>query len=392
MRFLFVKDRLAWPRSSGHDVHSYYIMQALSQLGHEVHLATLHPQDERAIAGADLVGAYTYGVDAIVKNLKPVTLSKWQEKFRDYWGVPIDRIQKIAAISREIEADVVSVVGLNVLPYLGGIENAKRIWYAGDEWVWHHLSQVSLWKRSTWAEMKQALVKGMYERSYRSLVDRVWMVSDADAKAWTKVTGEKNTDVMPNGVDTDHYHPMYVTKEPKSCVFWGRLDFGPNQQALEWFCDQVWPRIISANPDAIFRVYGFQPTHFVENLVARTPKTELIPDLPDLRSEIQRHQIAVMPFISGGGIKNKLLEAAAMGMPIIATPRTMIGLSAGPAVEIAHSRDEWISKIGTIWNDQSKAEELARTGREWVIQDHTWESAAKRALASLEVTQPFVSV
>ena len=58
VRLLFVKEKLSWPRSSGHDVHTYYSMQALARLGHTVGLVTLHDLDERAIADCGVDKTY----------------------------------------------------------------------------------------------------------------------------------------------------------------------------------------------------------------------------------------------------------------------------------------------------------------------------------------------
>lgn len=118
--------------------------------------------------------------------------------------------------------------------------------------------------------------------------------------------------MLPNGIDGEYYCPADEAQTPLSTVFWGRLDFGPNIQALQWYCQNVWPRLKQARPEATFSVYGFKATAPVENLAKSTPGMILRPDLPDIRSEVRRHEVVVLPFVSGGGIKNKLLEAAAL--------------------------------------------------------------------------------
>ena len=385
MRFLFVKDTLAFPRSSGHDVHGFYLMQALAKLGHEVSLATLNAVDPLAIQGGNLTSLHTFAEPA--KNPPPIRLTKLQEKFRSYWGVPSSPIQRIGEIATEIRAEAVVVVGLRVLPYLGAITNALRIWYAGDEWVWHHLSQVSCWQRKSWGELKPALVKGIYERAYAPLLDRVWMVSPTDQRAYRWVTGRKNVDVLPNGIDSDYYRPETAEMLPNSCVFWGRLDFGPNIQALEWFCKQVWPRVLEKVPRATFHIYGFQLTAEVKRLIEGVPRIILTPDLPDLRAEVLRSQVVVLPFVSGGGIKNKLLEAAAMGKAILCTPRTVAGLSPRGSVMLASSSSEWVTRLTDLWQNPEKRNRLGGNARRWVIEQHTWEAAAKVALAGLARSQ-----
>ncbi len=381
MHFLFVKENLAFPRSSGHDVHSYYLMRALGQAGHKVSLATLKEIDSRAIEGCGL--SSTHHLTGKGFEAGTLNLSKMQEKFRGYWGIRESIIREVGHLAKEIGADVVSVVGLNVLPYLGAVENAKRVWYAGDEWFWHHASQASFWKPSTWKEIKEGAIKGLYERAYAKMLDRVWMVSPADKKALRWVTGFRNTDVLPNGIDGDFFQPGTETPTPKSAVFWGRLDFGPNIQALEWFCRKVWPIVKSQQVDATFSIYGFQPTAPVERIAAEIPGITLKPDMPDIRAEIRRHEIVVLPFVSGGGIKNKLLEAAALGQAIVCTPRTVDGLTAGDCVIRESSPQGMAKQMIALWNDAPRRLQLGQKAREWVLRDHTWEACARTAIAGL---------
>ena len=75
-----------------------------------------------------------------------------QERFRSYWGIEPARIRAVADAARACDADAVVVVGLNVLPYLAGVQGPLRVWYAADEWAWHHLSQVRVLRPSTWGE------------------------------------------------------------------------------------------------------------------------------------------------------------------------------------------------------------------------------------------------
>ena len=178
-----------------------------------------------------------------------------------------------------------------------------------------------------------------------------------------------------NGVDSDYYAPASIETTPRSCIFWGRLDFGPNIQALEWFCRNVWPRVRQMMPDAQFTICGFQPTTTVQSLVRSCDGIQLLANLPDIRPIIASHELVVLPFVSGGGIKNKLLEAAAMGKAIVCTPRTVKGLSAGNAVEQASSPRSWARRICDLWASEDRRQALGRCARAWVVEDHTWEAS-----------------
>ncbi len=391
LRLLFLKEKMAWPRASGHDVHTYYLMQALAAEGHSIALATIDTPDPRAIEHAGLEEHFSFASSDAAPQAT-LALAKWEEKFRNYWGVDERAIRWLGDCAAEFRADAVVVSGLRVLPYLGALPaGTKAVWYAADEWVWHHTSQVSLLKPHTWRELRQALDKGLYERAYRKRLDRVWVVSQHDARAFRWFAGIHNCDVLPNGVDAEHYAPGNEETIANSCVFWGRLDFGPNVQALEWFVQRVWPRVRSRCSSARFDVFGFQPTADVITLCNADGVT-LTPDNPDIRSEVRRRQVVVLPFSSGGGIKNKLLEAAAMAMPVVCTPRVVAGLNGAPPFPTPKSAGVFADEMLSLFADESRRRTLGAAGRDWVMEHHTWAAAAKIAGTGLSAERTLQAV
>lgn len=386
MRFLFVKESLAWPRSSGHDVHGFHMMKALVAKGHEVYLLTAVPPSGQALEGLRLSGQSCFG-DYDAGDGSDIPLTKLQAKFCSYWGIERSRLAATRAAADQFQADVVVAVGLEVLPYLAGTPQCRCVWYAADEWVWHHLSQMRLMRRSSWSNGKEAAIKGLYERAFAPLLDRVWVVSQADRMAMRWVTGLRTIDVIPNGVDTDHFRPQSREEIPASCIFWGRLDFGPNLDAMNWFVRAVWPLVRQRQPNARLSIFGFQPG---EQALAwnEVPGVTVIADREDIRRDIAEHQVVVLPFLSGGGIKNKLLEAASMARPIVASRTACNGLAfeGNAPMHSASSPQEWAERIGELFASQEKRHQLGQAARTWILQNHQWDSAAQKAALPLVYT------
>jgi glycosyltransferase involved in cell wall biosynthesis len=383
VRLLFVKPSLAWPRSSGHDVHTFYTMKACAELGHEVGLVTAAAPASEAVAGLPL--AYSGCLSSAGGSIDPVRFSPMQERFRSYWGVDVARVAALRQAVRQFQPDAVVVAGLDALPFFAGIEKAVRIWYAADEWIWHHLSLVQPLDTSTYSHLKAAAVKGLYERVYAPLIDRAWVVSETERRAMRWLAGVGNVDVVPNGVDAEHYTPLPdAVAAPRTAVFWGRLDFEPNIQGLEWFCRRIWPAVRQAVPDARFTIIGFTPTESVRALTA-LPGIELKADVPDLRAEVQQRAVVVLPFVSGGGIKNKLLEAAAMAMPVVCTPRALSGLNnpSAEALVSAAAPEEWVRALKRFWSNDRDRVKAGAAGRAWVVRAHTWRAGAEAAMRGL---------
>src|SRR5262249_37297363 len=150
-------------------------------------------------------------------------------------------------------------------------------------------------------------------------------------------------------------------------------------------CRRVWPDIRRQVPDARFTIYGFKATEPVRALAGCDGVT-LIADLPDLRSEIARHQVVVLPFVSGGGIKNKLLEAAAMGKAIVCTAKACRGLRRDGTPPFVLPRDaaKWGREIPMLWGDPPRRDRMGAETRQWILKNHSWAAAARDAVTGLE--------
>jgi glycosyltransferase involved in cell wall biosynthesis len=384
MRLLFVKPELVWPRTSGHDVYCYYMMKALAEAGADVSLATQQDTKPAAVEGVRLEHL-TRLPSAMPAGVAPTKLPWAQERFRSFWGVEHAHIAAVRTLADDWRSDVVIAFGLQSLPFLAGVDRAVRVWAMADEWVYHHLTMVRPTDRSTWHHLKSAAIKGVYERAYNSLVDRAWAVSDTDLRAGRWFAGIRHLDLLPNGVDTDFYRPLDEPVAPRTAVFWGRLDFEPNSDALTWFFANVWPDVRREAPDARFTIMGYKPTPVVQQLAA-LPGVTLLPDVDDLRAMVCRHAVVALPMVSGGGIKNKLLEGAAMGRPIVCTPRAAMDLRSGGHLPFLQVRqpDEWVQGLVSIWKDQARRDELGRQARLWVSEYYSWAAPARNALKGFQ--------
>ena len=382
MKFLFVKQSLGWPRAAGHDVHGYYMMRALSAAGHGVALATVNVPADAALKGAGLEA--TYVLDKVGRSDHPTTETRFQERFRRYYGIEPTHIAAVRDLARDVHADATVAVGLEVLPYLASVTRALRVWYAADEWLWHHLSQIRLGNPRSWHHVRDGLIKGLYERAYHRVVDVTWVVTEVDRRAMELVGGMRDVAVIPNGVDADFYQPQAAPEIPNSAVFWGRLDFGPNVDALTWFCRDIWPFVRRRQPDGRLTIIGYEPSPAIRRLAGRDG-IELKANVDDLPSEACRHGVAILPFVSGGGIKNKLLEAAALSRAIVCSPVAARGLQHGPTspFTVATNRTDWMEALLRLWANDQLRRERGRSARQWVIAYHNWPAAATKAVDSL---------
>lgn len=380
MRLLFVKDRMNWPRAGGHDVHGSQMMRALANRGHEIWLATDTPSPAEAVAGLGLAGELVLSQTPPADPSDLPSPTRLQHRFERYWGPDPHRRLALATITRQTHYDAVIALGPDAPLLFHGVQSGVRIWYAADDPALHHWSRFRLRERAAWGHLRTAGIQALYERSFASVIDRVWVVSDSDRRVMRVLAG-RPVDVVPNGVDSEHYGipPNPYEELTGHCVFWGRLDFGPNEDGLAWFLREVWPLVRRSEPLGRFDVFGFVPSKRVEQMCEHSPGVSLVPNLPDLRNEIARRGVAVLPFVSGRGIKNKLLEAAAMGRAIACTPTALTGTRGIPPVLSARRPSELAANIVRLLHDARLRHKLGTAARQWVTEHHTWDAAAEIA-------------
>ena len=379
MRLLFVKDALVWPRSSGHDVHTFYMMKACADLGHEVSLATVTEPTPEALEGLPL--ACRWRLDTPVAG-DTTTAGTWiQRRFRSFWGVSEIQIENLRRVVADWHPHAVIVVGLDALPYFPAISGPVRIWYAADEWALHHLSQlrptIASWREHLYA----AAVKWVYERAHRQDVDRVWVVSRSDQRAMRWLAGMRHVDVLPNGVDGELFAPG--DGEPvhdQSAVFWGRLDFGPNIQALAVVLQSRVAAGAARVPDARVHDHRVQPERAVRSSPSRDGMS-LAANLRDLRDEARQPR--------GGRaavrVRGRHQEQAARGGRARTADRLHAAAAEGLRGQIRRSisaRDAGRVRRGHRWSSgpmpRADADRERRSGLGG--QHHTWAATARDAM------------
>jgi len=157
------------------------------------------------------------------------------------------------------------------------------------------------------------------ERYYGRRSSASLLASPVDKRCLDAVTGRPaHNHALLNGLSIGQPSAQAV-KVPGRLIFTGNMDFPPNFEAATWFIDEVFPLVRRRRPDVTFRVAGRNP---VPALLSRAGHgVEILGDVPDIPTEISRGALYVAPLVSGGGFKNKILEAVACGTFVVSTHR-----------------------------------------------------------------------
>jgi sugar transferase (PEP-CTERM/EpsH1 system associated) len=198
------------------------------------------------------------------------------------------------------------------------------------------------------------------------------------------------TAVVPNGIDLDYYRPIERSGSPAAVIFTGAMDYRPNIDAVRHFCDEILPRVRGAVPDTRFYIVGLNPPSEVQRL-ASIPGVTVTGTVPDVRPFYARASVCVAPLRMGRGVQNKVLQAMAMGLPVVATSVAQRGLDAKPGTHL-HVEDDpvaFAARVTALLTQPAARATMGRQGRAFVEAHHAWDASCARLEGMLcEVARP----
>ncbi|HET8778135.1 MAG TPA: glycosyltransferase [Candidatus Limnocylindria bacterium] len=208
--------------------------------------------------------------------------------------------------------------------------------------------------------------------------DAVTTVAEADAVRVRALDPSSRVEVVPNGVDTGYFRPEPRAGESASLVFVGAMSYPPNVAAMRYFTSSVLPDLQRWRDDVRLTIVGRDPSAAV--LAMSSPTVEVTGPVEDVRPFLASGAAFVAPMVSGSGIKNKVLEAMAMALPVVATSLAVEGLPVrdGENALVADDAHGFAAAIRLLLDDPVSARRIGRAGRELVQRDYTWEACAER--------------
>jgi glycosyltransferase involved in cell wall biosynthesis len=239
-----------------------------------------------------------------------------------------------------------------------------------QNWSTSNSSFTKLRKRFNWEKEKA------YARSLIMQYDVCTVVSDRERELLTQVVkGNIPVHVVPNGVDLDYNQPGIVMPQPNTLIYNGSLTFTANFDAMSYFLQDILPIIRVQAPEVTLTITGT-----IQGVdLSRLPLDDHIifsGFLQDIRPAVAEAWACVVPLRLGGGTRLKILEAMALGTPVIATLKAAEGICITPGknILIADSPEEFSAQTVRLLNDNLLREELSKNGRELVEKNYGWDA------------------
>ncbi len=209
---------------------------------------------------------------------------------------------------------------------------------------------------------------------------QVVVLSDQDRDALHELNPALKITVIPNGIDLYNFRLPKVRKRAKALLFVGNYDYAPNADAALLLAQEILPQVRQQEPDVKLWLVGNAPTAAMQALASDHIK--VTGRVPDVRPYLARASAFVCPLRFGAGIKNKVLEALALSLPVVATPLSVDG------IHVQHEESVLIADVDTfaaavirLLRDAPLQQMLSAQGRSLIEREYSWSQVAQHYIA-----------
>ena len=396
---LFLAHRIPYPPNKGDKIRSFNILRYLSRT-YRVHLGAFvdDPDDMR----------YCDKVKSLCASTCLLPLSSTRAKIRSLSGLIRKtalsphyfydkRMQQwVASCMAGVNPQRVFVYSSPMAQYVLGEDSAKirRVidFVDVDSDKWSQYADRKAWPLS-WLYRREARMLLEFERDIAMKFDASLFVSAEEAALLRELVPEAASAInyFDNGVDHEFFSPDRDYDDPyngcrDALVFTGAMDYWANIDAVKWFAQEIFPKVLAEVESARFYIVGARPSREVQELSA-LPGVSVVGAVKDIRPYLAYARAAVAPLRIARGVQNKVLEAMAMARAVVATRVAVAGIdiTGEDGLAIADNSDEFSGK--TIRLLQSSGASVFNNSRDWVCKRYDWEHNLQKLDAYLESGQ-----
>jgi polysaccharide biosynthesis protein PslH len=390
MRILYVCHRFPYPPKRGGTIRPFNMVKHLHQSGHEVVVCSMTRSPELT---RDAQGIAPYctefhavEVDNRMQALRMVATlpTPWTASASFFHSTSLART--VRRLLAQQKFDLIFVHCSSVAHYVDHVRGIPKILDFGDmdSQKWLEYVQHKPWPLSWgyWWEGQRVLAD---EKRLARRFDLCTATTRAERATLDTYDTGTPTDWFPNGVDSAYFAPAPQPHDPDLIAFVGRMDYFPNQQCMLDFSANVLPLVRAKRPATKLAIIGADPSPAIRRL-GEIAGVTVTGSVPDVRPHVTRAALTVAPLRIARGTQNKVLEAMAMGVPVVCSTVASGGVDATPGEHLlaADTPENTAAAILRVLDDPAERDRLSRAGRERVLSHHAWPSSMRRLDAIIE--------
>lgn len=401
MRILFITDEIPYPPVAGNLLRTYNLCQRLARQ-HEVWLAAPLNDGEDAQGLIHLQGLCHEVVTALrqrqssLRHVPGLLRYAWEGKpleFKfEYCQALVDKIRQIMATT---QFDVVhiepSYMGLYVEAIPPGAQCKKFLTFHNIESsLFRELARVSRKPNKKVRALLHSFMLRRWERRYLGRFDGCITVSEIDRRLLLTANPNLRVDVSPNGFDIQKYQPLPAKDTSPRLMFVGSMDYGACVDAMLFFCGEVLPQIQQTVKEVEMWIVGRDPTPAVQQLGGN--RVHITGAVDDVIPYYSQSTVCVVPLRAGGGTRLKILEAMALGRPVVSTTKGCEGLDVVDSEHlfIADTPEQFAAKTVRLLTDPALRQRIVTNARQLVENVYNWDSIVEQLIQIYGATPDYV--
>jgi glycosyltransferase involved in cell wall biosynthesis len=388
LKILILTHRVPFPQNGGYAIVVCNTIKGLIALGHEVSLVALNAQKYNSsyYEKDELEDQINYTSFKININVSMVdaAVNLFRKKSNNvdrYYDAEFEKL-----LIRELKQtayDIIQFEGLFVTPYLASIRKASKakLIYRShniEHQVYERLAhQKSDLLKRWYLRMVARRIKD-YELQQLNKFDAIAVFTAEDKKTILSYGTSIPVEIFPVGIDLTRYRPDFSKTEFPSLFFLGSLDWLPNREGIEWFIDNFYKDLTEGDLRVKFYVAGHNiPERFDDYEVMG--KIFIQGEVDDAFEFVNSKAIMIVPLLSSGGMRVKIVEGMAMQKCIISTALGAEGINFtnGTNIMIANDQDEFYHAIERCISDEEFCKSVGLNARKLVEQQHDVNKVAK---------------
>jgi polysaccharide biosynthesis protein PslH len=379
MNILFITSRIPFPPFRGDKVRTFRILKALHDYGHEITLVSFVSSNNET--------KYQNNLQQYCKQIILVKLTPFKSIINCIFGIrsllPFQILffrsllmkKTIDSLLKTETFDLVHIHLIRMVEYVKDYKDIIRVidlTDAGSLYLTRFLEYEKLGIKKILLSIELKRLRA-YEVNIRYFQNNL-VCSEKDKNVLLCAVPDATISIINNGIDLTQIKESYVySANNKRIIFTGNLTYFPNIDAIKYFVKEIFPMVLENEPDSMFYIVGQNPPRAIRKLMSKN--IIVTGFVGDIIREYLKSSIAVAPIRFGAGSQFKILEALAIGLPVVTTSIAAEGINSvnGEEVLTANNPKEFATAILQLFHDSGLRNKLSSMGKEMIRKKYSME-------------------
>ena len=398
MRILLLCNKPPYPASEGGPMAMNSIITGLLEAGHQVKVLAINsekynvkesdiPEEYKRKTGIELID-----VDLTVKPLNAFLNLFTRKSYHAERFISEDFKKRLAEVLDKEQFDVVQLEVLFMAPYVETIRQHSKAMivlraHNVEHKIWERIAKDTKSPLKRWYINHLAKTLKEFELNALETVDGVAAITRKDAAFFRKYCSKPVIDI-PFGVYPEQFDPKYEIEGKPKFYHIGSMNWMPNEEGIRWFVDEVLPKTVEKVPDFVYHLAGRSMPEWLTSM--KNPHVDVVGEVPDAKEFVTNHDVAIVPLLSGSGIRIKIIESMALGKTVITTRVGAEGILYDEEVNIiiAENKAKMVEAIRSLNENPETAVRIGQAARKLVEETYDNRKIIARLLMFYEQIKP----